>query len=44
VNARVAWCSQENRKEEIYNIGMEFSANSKQQYDFVKQMLRLYGE
>ena len=44
VNATVAWCTRESIKDEIYNIGMEFSAHSKEQYGFLKQMIRLYGE
>jgi Tfp pilus assembly protein PilZ len=44
IDARVAWCTRENLKDEIFNIGMEFAANSKEQYEFVKQMIRLYGE
>jgi len=44
VNAKVAWCTRENLKDEVYNIGMEFAAHSKEQYDFLMQMIRLYGE
>lgn len=43
VDAKVAWCTRENLKDEFYNIGMEFAAHSKEQYSFLKQMILLYG-
>ena len=43
IDARVVWCAVDHLEATKFGVGMQFLSDSKEQYEFLKQMIKVYG-